>query len=648
MPFSGSPRKGPLANREKMRHDAHMIPFHRLPLFTLLLCLAVCEAYAHSFTHSALRSPIWLHEGKVVFTQPDGSLTILNAETGAVIHRIAATGELRALWFEAFGDDIVGMGGGGVFCVDGNAGTVKWRRGGETPLRFDALSGPLIVVANPNHTLAAYDVSTGETVWTKNLGEYVSFDAVGGRLYAFHGFFHDYPHGASRSFLSCLDPESGRELWRETASEKESWVKIALFETSVHVLATEAGLTVRNRLISWTRDGEPRPSPPLDPEDVGKRYRNSNETLLRVGGDAYTFRRAPIPGERSWSEFTPGEIERFGLCASAYFPQGGMRLDGGGVLAVSGVVPGWGRTTWDFFNRYSPYLTHEKGRLDRRFHFLDGDISWIGEPGYFNVGYIVPKEGVYERHDNYLDNAASDGRHVVVATSFGQMECLDRVSGASRWLYLYPTRRREFSIPFEWPLFMVNAGGYLSLLRGYEDANMGIGVTGTVRRDYGGEKPEGGFFITVDPKPTHWHFPSGVTLAIMLTILGVVPLILMPFLMPGALRGIFAKREKRDDACLSAGSAAATPSSVGFRYLCVLCAIGFVYNFLSRAGFHSPLSLLPLESILYSMLCAIPYRAWATGERRETGRVTAVLVLALFFPFAFWGVYGVSLLSSPS
>lgn len=75
--------------------------------------------------------------------------------------------------------------------------------------------------------------------------------------------------------------------------------------------------------------------------------------------------------------------------------------------------------------------------------------------------------------------AVEDADSLVIASQLGQVECLDRRSGRSRWLYVYPAEDRRIE-NFGKRTKRRNDGTIADWIRAYKDRSSGVGITGTV------------------------------------------------------------------------------------------------------------------------------------------------------------------------
>lgn len=580
-------------------------PFLRALFLLAIICgIATGEAFSYSFVPSLLESPIVVRNGEVFFLQPDGSLTVLDAEDGTVLRRLKFPYRISFSAFDVIDGDILGVGRLGtykneVFRMDGKTGRIHWRFPGYSVLRYRNLA-----IGSDREGLFALDLATGRKLWGWSSKVEMRYDAIGDELYALHEG-REWPPECG--FLVCLDIATGRQKWRRDAPAGEKWVKMGLFDDAVRILAGKAEQHADlDRVVCFSRDGTPLPPETPAAGDAGKRAYAVWQKTMRADGKVY--RSGVIQGMRSpCYTYMPSREEcgRAGLDYSTGFE--GMPLEDCAALFVSRLLPDGDRYAWGFFSGYpgGGYHFGSEGEvLDRQFHFVDEDSTWSGTPGYLN-----------RQRSTFLNRITLTEDLLLVATSDGQMECLERKTGASRWIYVYPARWREISYCDEWRPFWAHAGEYLANLRIYEREKFHGEVSGTVV--VGGPDP-GRFRVMLDPEPTgHCESPR----AAMLLILFVLAIV------PAGAAGLVVPLVKEGKSCL---------------VIAVLVG-GFVCSFFvgGLMGIFSPYAALGFEIFTFSLFCLVIYSGLSCedGGKWPPRRRLIGLLIILFLPFAFWTVY---------
>ena len=570
----------------------------------LILLLAGGAAFSYSFRESRLRSPLYVGGGKIVFVQDDDTLTVLDAKSGAVLRRTSRHASLVADSITVYGDDLLGSHRYfGLFLVDGETGAIRWRVKGSNAVRYRNT----FICSDGNSTLFAVDGANGNTIWSSDLGEYTYFDVIGDRLYALHSITWE----PSRCFVACLDAADGRLLWRREAPPDEFWSKMGLFDSDVYLLAGDLKGkpedVVFDRLVGWSRDGTPLPPREPDAEDMGKAYWHFPKNRMRVGDDIYRPGTSYGDGVGNTTRtLTEAERKRIGLDWGD--GEDGLDMAAGGTFVVSVLYSDGGRYSGPFVGRGFWTFFRESENPARRYHFIDGDIVWTGNPGYLN-----------RSEANFIDQVASDADSLFIAASEGQLECLDRRTGESRWIYLFPARERVLSYSDEWRPFVSHIGEFLGNLWRYEREKRDGEVVGTIVE---GRPPPATFRVTLDPEPVfpYPRYPAAVLL--IFAILFLVPATLVLILAP--LRG------RGRPGCLGG--------------IMIVCAI-VSYPFLFMMGIFSPYMCLMTEMFQYSLVCigvSFLYRSVNVEEKPSRWRRPALLAI-LFLPGVFWTVYATAL-----
>ena len=452
------------------REEKTMRRQHSFLCAVAALCLLCGVAHAYMFAASRLGSSLAVHDGRLYFIQADGSLTVLDMETGAVKKRLKLAGYAHTYNFEMSGDGILGIGSSGAFMVDRDGG-MKWQHRGRSALRLD----DRIVFSDGDHTLSAVDIATGRVLWENNLGGYVEFDSAGGIVYGLCNF--STVKDKSAHFLVALDAETGKELWRKATPLRQYWGMLRCTENRAVVAAgrfEEKGFgTYFDRILSWTRDGDEMPALTPNPEIMGQPsflVERAPISLL-VDGVKLPKREMRDQGPER-RELTPDERRRIGNARA----DSGLALADGGIVATAPVAD---------FRRGDAVVP------DLELYFLDGGNQWRGIPAYMNL-----------HARNNLETAVSTADAVVVASRLGHVECLDRKTGRSRWLYVYPTLRPEISGPHKWKAAVPGRSYYTDDMRRYRAETAGVGVGGTT---VDGDPYPPDFRLTLDPDPVDYY-----------------------------------------------------------------------------------------------------------------------------------------------
>jgi hypothetical protein len=299
------------------------------------------------------------------------------------------------------------------------------------------------------------------------------------------------------------------------------------------------------------------------------RYFVPPEKRMTVDGVEY-LRPGLSIGENPWRQLTTEEKSLLNLPED--FNANGCILSGGGFF-----VP---RKNDD----HHPWRA--ENTLDRSITFFDnGRMAWRGVPGYQNL-----------HHENGVETVFADAERVVIVSRLGQVECLDRRSGRSRWLYIFPTNRSDLSGPYAWDPKPYHHDFYIDSLRRYREETAGIGISGTV---IDGDPEPPAYRIAIDPDPTDYYaydeamgagFSWVIFFALILTVLdgGIDLYFCLTGKKPAGLLGKLHNNELK-------------PSTAAMIYIfsSAMCVFGFMQ--FGRYSLFSYLALPTLVVLLFGM-----------------------------------------------
>lgn len=378
-----------------------------LLILACLTCLASPGVDAPYFPQEHYRSPLFIDGGRLHFIQVDGTLTVIDIAGGEVLRRIRAPFGLEAQKFVKTDFGILGLSHRSLFLLAADTGGLIWAREARLSLR----RGDTAFCFERWGDVVALDLRTGEDRWRQRLGEVQSHIEDDGRLY----LTLESPARGGANTLVCLDAADGRELWR-ASPENRTWFGMRLEAgggVSVFTFLRDGLAFVNGQqlLYTWSRDGELLAQREADDAELGEFW-------------PWSLARPSVPEEEP-SHVVPFRDTAIAIADTGlaiyddYEPKGveGYPLPDGGVLAV-------------YNNRTSPVIAGIAG--GRQIEFADAEHFWKGWTDYLSRG-----------SGNHLAAVAGTADALILAAQGGQVECLDRDTGRSRWLYVFPVHSRE-------------------------------------------------------------------------------------------------------------------------------------------------------------------------------------------------------------
>jgi outer membrane protein assembly factor BamB len=156
-----------------------------------------------------------LANGVLFAGSADGSFHAVRADTGKRLWRIGGTKTIRATAIVLRSRVIFSTSGGLVRAVDRNTGKSVWQFDAKSPVTAPGIVAGRVIVGTRDSMLYALDPANGHSLWSQYWwGSWVESTAVDwqGRAYIGSG---------DLTRVSCIDPESGQNLWR---TEVGGWV----------------------------------------------------------------------------------------------------------------------------------------------------------------------------------------------------------------------------------------------------------------------------------------------------------------------------------------------------------------------------------------------------------------------------------------
>lgn len=469
------------------------MPIAKKSLGMCLAFIVTAVSAVAPVTARAVEGALFLHGGKVFYLQPDSSIAILSREDGALLERVPGNGFHYGARFRLLGGTIVLSGNSSLLFFDAETGV---RRGAFDGVDYHVVGGR-IFTATAADMLAAIDVDAAKVVWEEKLDGYLQ-DVGGSGMRVFIRFSTD-----EEEILRCHDAETGEVMWEARQEEGKKWWRMLCADERVYMVTGSSDLEDPRpeAILAWTAGGESLPPLPVGGEMAAMDWYTLMESSVTVDGHLFAGdERYDYSGGKS--ELTPEEDARLNLPEPHAMTLGYPVSDGGILVSV------W-REEEDGERR--PFLFNGPEALA----FIDPEKKWSGRPAYWR-----------ELLFNGLDAAVADGDFVIMASRGGQVECVDRDTGESRWMYV--TRGWDMDQPNRFlfaAMIPLNREFYTHRLRRLADIRGGK-VEG-LRLD--GATAPSRPFVTVDPEWRPEEANEGTARIIGIAMIIVLFLILLSF-----------------------------------------------------------------------------------------------------------------------
>lgn len=158
---------------------------------------------------TGIRSNLLIDRGRVLFTQPRGTLTALDVATGAVLARKGNLGYSRRL--KSVDRGILAETSRGVALLDRTSLDVLWQ---ISDRRYGVASGGHMVCWDDDGLRTCLSLDTGQDLWSYHLSGGYCIAAEKGKALLFNSTVYDGAKGTSAVVL--LDLETGKELLHRT------------------------------------------------------------------------------------------------------------------------------------------------------------------------------------------------------------------------------------------------------------------------------------------------------------------------------------------------------------------------------------------------------------------------------------------------
>ena len=377
----------------------------------MALLLSAGPVHGYTARRVALDSNILVYDGKVIFAQGTGSLTVLDLQTGEVLLRKKRQ---KDFWYsgtlEHCGEGVLMIDYSRIALLDEDTFDPLW----QADKSYDAVAdGNHVVSHDGDHTVSCRKVGTGELCWTVEMEAGWHVLAAKGKALVATPDFWD-----GRSALMVLDLQSGRRLLDHQAPPGVHWLQVYFDGERVYVV--DAG-------------------PPRFSAEPG------TLTALNLQGKVVGKVDADSP------EVVPSSTEHWN---GRFFWDGKFFSHDGRVRPVYAHEP---ESLVEYWRREETFPESlPSGVFVRSYHVID--IS--GERGQLLQMIMSNKSwGVYAPHldkDGYVYQVTEAEGKLLLGDSKGHMECLDVETGRPRWIYKFPLIRRtmSYSTPHGMPPYL--------------------------------------------------------------------------------------------------------------------------------------------------------------------------------------------------
>lgn len=414
-----------------------MIKISSLKYLLIVVCglFLGSSAQAYTFRQTGANSNILIYDNKVCFAQGDGTLTLLNLNTGEALLRKANI-DLEFQGQLVLTDNGIFMASSESAMLDKDTLDVIW----TAKTCYEPHIDSRILVCNDGYGyIQSRDIRDGLVNWGHNLPYSVIMAAKSGKVALVRkSEFSD----SDPSMVALLDLETGRTIFTKKLSG--GWkISSAHFDGNRTYLSVgkvehgRFGITFE-RLLTLDAAGK-EVSFLAVPDNYKKTGYLDKTSALKI----YLETNALILDQDQ--VFAKNEY-RQQLNEVQYLTYGEM--------AVKEYFTNTGKLRIDTIE------TSEKKNIDV-IRYVAGKSEWQGYFRYFNKG-------------EYVDRIASSRDKLIVGTNYGHLECIELGTGRSLWLYSFPTfrRTRSYSSGF-YPPDMV-----FSALENYRDNKRKLPASG--------------------------------------------------------------------------------------------------------------------------------------------------------------------------
>jgi outer membrane protein assembly factor BamB len=422
-------------------------------LVLLLIVLFISPAFCHTYVQVGVNSNFLVYDGKVAFAQSDGTLTVINLETGDVVARkknIYYDGTLKI-------NDI------GIFVttystfsvLNKNNLEIVWQAN-DTHAKF--IEGDKLVTCDGNGLVKCRDLISGKTLWSYDLPGALQLVFEKGKILIFMEAVYDGPKVNPAVVL--LDLVTGKELLHRTTPAKVHFMGVFFDGDKIYLQSGQyegehIPTAKFERLIVWDLEGNELESTPVT---GGELKMFVDENGFEFGGKFFSFGSHGVWKSKdnipSWQEGRGKEVKD-----NTSEDNKKTIFNFGDANVIITVPVGFSRSTEPSLeNKVQVVLKSEKNNWQ-------GFLSYLKYPG---------KVVSVELTDSLL----------LLGTDFGHVEAVDLKTGQSKWMYIFPTKRQTMSYSsYGMPPMMASAAK-------------------TYERENEHKKPESGLVLVGSNKPS--------------------------------------------------------------------------------------------------------------------------------------------------
>ena len=460
------------------------------------------ESLAHTSRIVAIDSNILVFDGKVLFAQGTGSLTLLSLDNGSVRLRKSLPEECRlggTFFKHKLGVLVADYGRTAL--LDTDTLDIIWTIEKSHDV---AIGNDYFLSDDGEHTVSCFEIATGKRVWSTTMQGGWQIRTAGNFSIVSTPLFYDEMHA-----MKLFQLDTGREMFHRQAKDGERFLNVYFDGKSVYALIA------------------PHDAPTVDCEPAPK-------SLIEIGLDGRQLRTI---------DFQSGDIiGEYGYKTSrhGFFFEGRYFSGDGTVRDAYPHEPGRWAAEWgkkDASTETIPAgvlvertIRDKAGESGTLLQLVTGKTNW--------TGYVA-----------YSDEARSLVRYIqaqkrlVFASGGGHVECIDVATGKSQWLYVFPVIRRttSYSSHAMPPMLTEQAAAYrrglaklganAGTLRIPDDTDLTAINLAQFRNSaaYPGK-------ITIDPKPDDPFANLVPKLVYRAAAFGAVPVVIMPFVISATVR----------------------------------------------------------------------------------------------------------------